>query len=561
VKAISATGLVATFNEAGVLDLADVHLARTLATLSGDDNPEVALAVALTMRAWRTGSPCLDISRADALGFDDRQDVAPQLTGLPWPDPDAWLTTLQASPLIGRPHDRRPLCLDGDLLYLRRTWEAQAGVVDALAARWRAEPPHGEPVGDDVVDSVLTQWTTVLTGGPGTGKTTAIARLLEAVSDRFTRVAVAASTGKAAARLSQALQNLPGAPRPSTLHALLGARGPGRPMEHGPENPLTADLVIVDELSMVSLPLMAACLRALRPTTRLLLVGDPGQLASVEAGAVLADLVGAGVTAGAATDAPLVHTLTHVYRHGGALARLSVAVAAGQVDDALTVVDAGAPAVTLIDRDAAGLTWADLPGVAAQVRATAAAARSAAESGDAVNGLRILDDHRLLCAHRAGPYGVATWARRVAELTAPAGQTPTSWWAGRAVLATARTPDLGVVSGDQGLAVATAAGLRLAFDDPSGVAPRLLPLTAVPGLATLDAMTVHKAQGSQYRAVTVILPPLDSPLLVRPLLYTAMTRASEKLTIVGTRAQLRAGLETTPTRASGLAAALRAACS
>ena len=561
-KAIAATGLLSDFAEAGVLGLPDVHLARTLTGLVRDAAPEVGLAIALTLRAWRTGSPCLDVTRADVLGIDD-EETTPDTAGLGWPEAGPWLDALRQSPLIGTGDDDRPLCLDGSLLYLRRTWLEQQQVVRSLAVRWAMAPPAppAGSTGDDVIDAVLNQWTCVLTGGPGTGKTHKVAELIEAVTDLagFAQIAVAAPTGKAAARLAQAMG--PGAPVPVTLHRLLGARGPGRGFRFGAGNPLPADLVIVDELSMVSLPLMAALLSALRPATRLLLVGDPGQLASVEAGAVLADLVAADVTATAHGNTPLVRMLTHVWRYGGALADLSSAAAVGDADRALGVLDRQDPAAILVDRDAAGVTWNDLPDVAGAIRATTQATRLQAEAGEGPAAVAALDGHRLLCAHRQGPYGVSVWARRVAELTTPPGRRADDWWAGKPVLATVTAPDLGVVSGDQGVAIATPDGLRLAFDSrgANGMTSALLPVDAVPSLATLDAMTVHKSQGSQFRAVTVVLPPLDSPLLIRPLLYTAMTRASEQLTVIGTREQLRQGLVTAPGRASGLAAALREA--
>ncbi|MCL2652584.1 MAG: exodeoxyribonuclease V subunit alpha, partial [Propionibacteriaceae bacterium] len=483
------------------------------------------------------------------------QEAAPDSAGLAWPDPDVWLEALRASRLIGGAGDNRPLCLDGDLLYLRRTWDDQARIVASLGARWQADPPSTPALtGDELTDAVLTQWVTVLTGGPGTGKTFSIAQVISRLKTMpgFATISVAAPTGKAAARLAQAIGE--DGPRPTTIHRLLGARGPGRGNRHTANSPLPADIVIIDELSMVSLPMMAGLLDALSPRTRLLLVGDPGQLASVEAGAVLADLVDADVTASAHSDAPLVRTLTKVHRYGGALADLSVAAARGDADAALSVLQRDDPALTLIEADAADVTWASLPDVAAMLTTTARATQQAASAGDSGAALEALDNHRLLCAHRHGPYGVATWARRVAELTTPVGRRPDDWWPGRAVLATVTAPDLGVVSGDQGVAIATDGGPRLVFE-PSG--PKLVP-TALPGLATLDAITVHKSQGSQFRAVTLVLPPLDSPLLIRPLIYTAMTRAREHLTIIGTTEQLRQGLTTSPHRASGLAAALRA---
>lgn len=563
--AVAATGSLRLFSEAGVLALPDVHLARTLATLSGDVRDDVALAVALTLRAWRTGSPCFDIAQPDILGADPDAEASPDVTGLTWPAAGDWLSHLRESPLVDDVQTdtangsggQRPLCLDGNLLYLRRTWDDQAVIVSALAKRWSSAPPVPPmaQTGQSVVDATMSRWTHIVTGGPGTGKTTAIGEVVRQLAPFF-KVAVAAPTGKATARLAQALG--PGVASPVTIHKLLGARGPGRGFTHNTANPLPADLVIVDELSMVSLPLMAALLAALRPHTRLLLVGDPGQLASVEAGAVLADLVEAGSTASRFSDEPLVQQLTHVYRHSGALADLAGAAARGDAEAALAVCDRGDDAVTLIDRDAAGLTWADLPGVASTIGLTAATARQAALAGDAAGALGALDGHRLLCAHRQGPYGVATWARQVAQLTTPAGVGQNDWWPGKAVLATATAPDIGVVSGAQGIALAGPSGVGLAFDSQtSDRTGGLLPVGAVPGLASLDAMTVHKAQGSEFSDVSVVLPPVDSPLLIRPLLYTAMTRARQRLTLIGTRQQLRTGLATAPQRTSGLAAQLR----
>jgi len=564
--AISATGQLASFSEAGVLGLADVHLASTLARLSGDATPDVALAAALTMRAWRTGSPCLDVTRADVLSADPDTETTPEVVGLDWPDPGAWLDHLRASPLVssaGSSEDSRPLVLDGHLLYLRNTWRSQSVVVGALAKRWVVAPPAppAGPTGDEVIDAVFTQWTSILTGGPGTGKTTAVARLVSQAEQlpEFRTIAMAAPTGKAAARLAQALEaaGIVSAARPTTLHRLLGSRGPGRGFRHDAANPLPADLVIVDEVSMVSLPLMASLLKALRPTARLLLVGDPAQLASVEAGSVLADLVAADVAASAHGDTPLVTRLTHVYRHQGPLAALSAAVAAGDVDGALAAVERSSGVIDLVGRDAASVTWADLPDAAAAIRQAAQVTRQAADRGDSATALASLDAHRLLCAHRLGPYGVALWARQVSALATPPGCRTDDWWPGKAVLATATTPDIGVVSGDQGVAIDTPDGLRLVFDDPSETT-RQLSLNAVPGLATLDAITVHKAQGSEFDAVTVVLPPTDSPLSIRPLLYTAMTRARHRLTLIGTTDQLRHALATPSNRTSGLAEALRA---
>ena len=574
--ALGATGLLRSANRADVLTAADVHVAARLAQLAGETDDRVRLAVAMAVRGVRNGSVCIDLDQAaQTLHLADPAG--------PWPEVAVWREVVLASALVG---PGRPLRWEFGLLYLDRYRAQEQQVRDDLLARHAQPPPVVDPAalagGLDrlfadrdagqrrAAELAATGWTTVIGGGPGTGKTTTVARilaLLMAQPGPPPRVAMAAPTGKAAARLQEAVQaqalELPAADRydlpgltASTLHRLLGWR-PGRSQRfrHDRENRLPFDVIVVDETSMVSLTMMARLLEAVRPDARLILVGDPDQLASVEAGAVLADLV-AGLTAlddGSGPTGSGVALLRHTWRFGGAIAELAAAVRAGDADEALAVLRRPGEEVELIapenvDGGPAPIELAVRP----DVLAAAAAVRAAADAGDATAALRRLDGHRLLCAHRTGPRGVREWTWRieswlVAEDLMPAYR---QWYSGRPVLVTANDYTLRLFNGDVGVTVWTGDELRVAFGQQGGItdfAPGRLA-----DVQTVHAMTVHRSQGSQFDHVTVVLPEQDSPLSTRELLYTALTRAQTRVRLVGTEDEVRAAIGRPAARASGL---------
>ncbi|MEZ0577247.1 exodeoxyribonuclease V subunit alpha [Nocardioides sp. MH1] len=558
--ATGAEGLLATFNQAGLLTSADVHAARRVCALAGEGDPEVALAVALTVRAARHGSVCVDLA-ALAAG-----EGAEELT---WPDPSGWQQSIASSTLATSGVLRQ----EGELLYLDRFWREEGQVRDDLLTRVTAPPP----VVDDGLDTealrlfpegyeeqraaalaAAHQWTTVLTGGPGTGKTTTVAgllALLAAQSDRPLRIALTAPTGKASARLQQAVEEAQAEARfapedrarlsgtsSSTLHRLLGwTPGSRNRFRHHRRNKLPHDVVVVDETSMVSLTMMARLLEAVRPDARLVLVGDADQLASVEAGAVLADLV-----QGLADRAPgAVTGLRTTHRYGESIGALAEALRRGDPDGVLECLTTGDDRVGLVD----AVTGAEA--LRARLRDHALAVRSAALAGDAEAALAAMDAHRLLCAHRDGPYGVAHWNRLTERLVAE--HDPSvyqEWYAGRPILVTANDYGLGLFNGDTGVVVREGDRLRGVI---AGVRSHLWLATARLGaVETLHAMTIHKSQGSQVAEVTLLLPPADSPLLTRELFYTAVTRAKERVRVVGTAESVVAAVERRAQRASGL---------
>ena len=533
--AVGASGLLQTFNEAGVLDVSDVRVADRICFLGKESDERVALAVALLVRGLRGGSVCIELGTiASDIGVDD----------VPWPEPAGWLAAVRDSALLGQVlhlYDER-------LLYLDRYWREEKQVCDDLLALQVSKPTGDMPASErlfpagfeeqrEAAEIALAQAVTVLTGGPGTGKTTTVARLLALLAEQAQlagaprpRIALAAPTGKAAARLQEAVQlevaELDAADRARlgelqamTLHRLLGSRpDTSSRFRHNRGNRLPHDVIVVDETSMVSLTMMARLLEAVRPDARLILVGDADQLASVEAGAVLADLVD-GISA--RTDMR-VATLKTSHRFGEAIGLLAEAIRVGDADRALALLHSGGEHIEFIEADDASdaLRSVLLP--------HALRLREAALYGADDVALATLDEHRLLCAHREGPYGVRHWNRQVEQwLSEETGQPPWSeWYPGRPLLVTANDYGLRIYNGDTGVVVARADGLRAVIAGAGG--PLDFATSRLSDVETMHAMTIHKSQGSQADEVTVLMPTEDSRLLTRELFYTAVTRAKRQ---------------------------------
>ncbi|MFC8193224.1 AAA family ATPase, partial [Cellulomonas sp. NPDC057328] len=466
--------LLGAFARVGVLTGADVHVAERLGVLTGEDDERVHLAAALAVRAVRTGSVCVTLADApgtvDVADPDDvhawtvgapvgtygggtsgggtaraTPDLLDTVAALPWPDLRAWTDAVRRSPMVADgptgPADRPVRWVDGRV-YLDRHWRDEQLVRHEVDARLATPLPADDDAvrravaarfpraGDDrqrvAAATAAVSRLTVLTGGPGTGKTTTVARLVAVLRDVHgadLRVALAAPTGKAAARLQEAVDaeltalaagSGGAAPPPlhaSTLHRLLGSRpGGGTRFRHDRTHRLPHDVVVVDEASMVSLPLLARLLEALRPDARLVLVGDPDQLASVEVGAVLGDLVAREPAAdalparlravlpalAAAEDrdaiAPRagVVRLTVPHRFGTQLGALADAVRAGRADDVVTLLRAGGEHVAFVETAAEAPSADELADVRADEAATGLARAAAARAGDAAGAREAL---------------------------------------------------------------------------------------------------------------------------------------------------------------------------
>ncbi|WP_380166973.1 exodeoxyribonuclease V subunit alpha [Jannaschia sp. R86511] len=633
-RALRATGLLRTFNDAGVLSAADVHVATRLGVLLGESDETVLLAAGLTVRSTRGGSVVLDLATAaDAVAPDvDETDpaTAPDVHDLPWPATAAWVAACAGSPLTTGPD--APLALRGSRLWLSRYDQQEQQVVDELRRRTadtpddldldllragldRLFPRPGDA--DQRLGAAVCALSrvSVLAGGPGTGKTTTVSRLLALLREQApgARIALAAPTGKAAARLEEAVRSSTagfaddadrqrlGTLAGVTLHRLLGWQPGSRSrFRHHRGNRLPFEVVVVDEASMVPLTMMARLLEALRDGTRLVLVGDPDQLASVEAGAVLGDLVdrpglgrrtercvaaldrvapGHGSVPTPSTPAARLRdgiaalTVNHRFAAGSAIGALSDAVRRGDHDGATALLQAGGDGVELLEvADDAPLTETLLEPVRLDVRAWGEQMLRAALAGDARTALRALDRHRLLCAHRRGPRGVQHWewlaARWLADLdrtgssgrdgtggpTAAAGRPRgDGLLVGQPLLVTTNDYEVGLFNGDTGLVVAGPDGTgapRAVF--ARGGEPTSVPLVRLGAVRAVHAMTVHRSQGSQFDRVTVVLPTADSPLATRETLYTAITRAVSQVRVIGSAEAFAAAVARPAARATGL---------
>jgi len=564
--ATGAGGLLATFNEAGLLTSSDVHVASRIGALGGESDERMLLAVALAVRAVRRGSVCLDLASVAA--------TAPEL---PWPG--RW--PVADSPLVHAGVVR----FEHGLLYLDRYHRLERQVHDDLAARLALAPPtvdeqrleaalarlgggHFSPEQRDAVVAAVRRRTTILTGGPGTGKTTTVARLLALLADQAwggLSIALAAPTGKAATRLQEAVAaelaavatSWPEAPMlvgrldGLTLHRLLGWRPDNATrFRHDRANRLKYDVVVVDESSMVELTMMGRLLEALRPDSRLVLVGDPQQLTSVGAGAVLSDLV-AGYEG--RPDSPVAQLSTN-FRSEEDIKSLAGALRSGDPDEVVRVLRAPSEQVSWIESsDEAEIEAALRPDSIAAARAVWAAARDE----DPAAALAELDRYRLLCAHREGPYGVRRWNHLVERWLAEEPDVDAheilyggEWYVGRPLLVTSNDYALDVYNGESGVVVRQDQRRRVFI----GGSERLKEFAPgrLEAVETMHAMTIHKSQGSQADRVSVLLPDEGSRLLTRELFYTAVTRARHHVRVVGSEAAVRAAVATRAQRATGL---------
>ena len=611
--ATGATELLEPFNAIGVLAAADVHVGQRLCALAGEADPTVVLAVALAVRGPRLGHVFTDLATISATATVD-SDEPVDLAALPWPDPAAWRTAVAASPVAGTAvDDGRPLRLVGSALYLDRYWQEEVRLAGDLRAFADAAPEavdeavlrvgldrlfRGEADHSQRLAAAAPVLLAVVLGVRGTRMGNLLSALESLLApptvDSAEPVALAAPTGKAAARLQEAVHaeaarlDVPDPIRQallaleaSTLHRLLGWRpGSHSRFRHHRANRLPHDVVFVDETSMVSLSLMTKLVEAVRPDARLILVGDPAQLTSVEAGAVLGDVVGPAVTGlrmraparaalAAAAGEPVaaeepppgvavgdgIVVLDRVHRYGGDIARLAAAVRAGDADDAVALLDATPDnAVLWLPYDAASAAPGDLAPLRELAVATGAAIRAAAARGDAATALDALRRFRLLCAHRRGPHGARTWMAQVETWLAgavPDFASEGPWYVGRPLLVTENDYPLRLYNGDTGVVVQTEPGRVAAAFDRGGDILAFAP-ARVGAVDTLNAMTVHKAQGSQFATSAILLPEPTSPILSRELLYTAITRAQERVVLIGTEAAVRAAVQRPVARASGL---------
>ena len=611
------------FIKAEVFTATEVHAAQriTNAVFSTTSTTNAAfidyLSVAIAVWAPVNGHVCIDLENVrqqvrDELG-SAREDFDQKLQDeLDWPSLVEWHQHLANNPLVFIPEPNnidhvdhtKPLVLFGNMLYLTRQWADEGIVAIALRTRLTATPTSLPAQATTWVEAVfgkgsvdyqaqavikaLTHNTTVLLGGPGTGKTYTIAGMLHAFYSEHAanntagninplRVAIAAPTAKAARQvttsvgLSLALQHFPQThadlissvtKTSSTIHRLLGwSPGNRGRFAHHAQNFLPYDIVIIDEVSMVSLPLMARLLEALAPTTKLVLVGDPQQLKSVEAGAVLPDIAslhGDGTY-------PITKLLINrrqadekdpnkVNDIGQLATNISVAdLSQKAADDVLQFIKKNTNEITFIALPDASADPSKSTQVLAQLHTHLQGYRDAlkdAKLGNAQEALDALASVRVLCGHRKGPYGVSAWNNLVAKTI---GVSTTRGAVGQPLLNTRNDLRTGLVNGDTGIVVRTPSGHKVVFSTQD----KEFEPSALEDIEVAFATTIHKSQGSEYNTVIVVVPPVDSPLLRRELLYTAVTRARKHLVLIASEDAITKAVMSTINRASGLAARVR----
>jgi len=479
------------------------------------------------------------------------------------------------------PRSARPLVYDeGGRLYLARYYDHEVRLAREVARLLGRRAPSSWQVplrltaGLDAdqartLDAALAGGLTVVSGGPGTGKTSTVVRILAALLERtqelrgqLPRVLLLAPTGKAAVRLSGAIvaakQRLDAPPdvllalpeQGSTIHRALGVLPRSRTrFRHGSEVKLDADIVVVDEASMVDLALMRHLFEALPESASLLLLGDRDQLSSVDAGNVLAELCDA-LDAHPETARGALCQLTHSHRFdAGALTELAQVARGGDVVRLREVLAGGGDSARLTSPGADDAVVREL---------SMRAFRDILAAPNVAMALGRLGAFRVLCAHRTGPFGVvglnaAIVAQLVAARLVPAGA---EYFHGRPILITETDPVLELMNGDVGLVWQTPGEAPAVYFERTGRDPLVIAPAHLPGHETAFAMTIHKSQGSEFEHVAVVLPPAESPLASRELLYTAITRARRRVTLVGDAVALEVGLSRQVQRASGLSAAI-----
>ncbi|MES2536827.1 MAG: exodeoxyribonuclease V subunit alpha [Pseudomonadota bacterium] len=640
------TTLFTTFDtlvEEGLLRRLGVAFARFITSIAPTPVPLIVSCALLSELEGR-GHSCLKLDELAAdpctmLGWTDEQWHMLQAAAGPLPESVAdWTKALAACKQVWVAGDAdlsQPLVLDQDRLYLRRYWRHETLVARAVGERAAQQPavnaervrewldrlfePNEKDQGPDwqkIACAVAVRSTfSIITGGPGTGKTYTVARLLAllfALADDplRLRIALAAPTGKAAARLKQSIDDALGGlaikvgdalpladltarmPAACTLHSLLGARPDTRALRHHAGNPLEVDVLIVDEASMIHLEMMAALLDALPPTTMVILLGDKDQLASVEAGAVLGDLCfGAEVGSYAEQTAHYVLQASgetmpvEMVTGGDVLAQQTVMLRKsrrfsgpiGVLAHAVNTGNAAVSALCLRSGEDQILQWMEhaQPEKLLQI---AINGRPGAEGGyrdylqllkqnplpcDAQmyeawvhRVLKAFDAFRILCAVREGEWGVAGINQAIEQRIEKEGyiRHRGEWYIGRPVMVTRNDYGIGVFNGDIGITLPDplrADSLRVFF--LHGDAVRSVLATRLANVDTTYAMTVHKVQGSEFLHVVMVLPHEAGPVVARELVYTGITRARERFTLVTpVAAVLEQAIVRKTKRASGL---------
>jgi exodeoxyribonuclease V alpha subunit len=546
----------------------------------------LAFASLLVSNLSAQGHICVDLAHYAQQKFPADAEQA-----LSCPSLASWLNALQNCPVVGKAGDYQPLILDGQRLYLYRYWQYEQQLLNAILQRLQHSSSHD--FNPDSLERLFPQATAndlqkhaaqvalqnnfcIISGGAGTGKTTTVAKilalLLEQAASKSEKsslsIALAAPTGKAATRLKETLAraNLDcsdaikaAMPQQTyTLHRLLGAIPDTPHFRHNADNPLLYDVVVIDEASMVDLALMAKLLNALLPTTRLILLGDKDQLASVEIGSVLGDIcAGAQLPASTPTaqrlqDSIVLLTTSHRFTADSGIGAVAEAVKQGNADLALQHLHS----------EQANLSWRTLPDNSLLLlnflkESLLAGFQQYLRAETPEQALQALDEFRVLSALRRGRYGVENLNRLIEQLFNEQALINLSfrWYHRRPILITCNDYNLNLFNGDVGVIFWEQNEIKAFFRTEDNSLRSFYP-NRLPEHETVYAMTIHKSQGSEFENILLLLPDQDSPLLTRELIYTGITRAKQTVEVCGKESIFRKAVQQRIQRNSGLKAAL-----
>ncbi len=593
----------------------DIHFARFMKRLAGLSSQDLYFASALVSMATGEGHVCLNLADMAEKSFvidtcvDSEEYTAPPL--------EQWEEILLSSNVAGRPGDYMPLVIDDShRLYLYRYWEYERVLADSISMRASGTVKdidfnklrEGISLLFPSTGDRETNWQRIaafvsvmkrlciITGGPGTGKSTVIAKVLALIlmQNKNVRIGLAAPTGKAAVRMEQAIRHVKEdlcvpdtikdaiLSRTNTVHRLLGSISGSPYFQHNTENPLDLDILVLDEASMVDLPLMSKLVQAIPTKCRFIILGDKDQLASVEPGSVLGDMCGGKTEPGFSDDlcraysqitgdkmpvarsrpdmpsiGDCVVELRKTYRFGpeSGIGYVSRLIKDGQGKSSIDV---------LKDKHHTDVNWKPLPvpdrlPIELKTRIVNGY-RQLAEASDPIEALKQLEHFTILCALRQGPYGVLAINRIAEEILYSEGliDKKGGWYHGRPVMITKNDYNIGLFNGDIGIVFSDHEGNSDlgAFFMMSDGSVRKIPVSRLPVHETVYAITVHKSQGSEFDRVVLILPDRFSPVITRELIYTAITRSKGYLEIWGNEHCFVEGVKGRIKRVSGLRDAL-----
>ena len=594
--------------EAGDLQDIDLELCRFLDDRSSDASEKVLLAACLVSYLYRQGDVCLQLPKyAGSVLFEESR----LNETMEAPEQEIWLQALRESSLVGSPGEFKPLILDeSDRLYMHKLWHYEHSLAQQLINRSkhtdeqinyqlltdgleRLFPGEAAPINWQQVAaaSAVRNKLSVISGGPGTGKTSTVVRilalLLEQERDRGTEptIALTAPTGKAAARLKESIvaakeqldtdEEIRAAipDEAMTIHQLLGARRHSAAFKHDADNPVPYDLIVVDEASMVDQALMSKLTTALLDNSRLILLGDKDQLASVEAGSVLGDICGVeenrfspgmadeltdvGITIPSSTITSNPHLLTdnitlltksYRFAEDSGIARLAKTVNKGQHEQSIKILQSP-------DFSDVSLLTADSREKLKNLLSERIVPyfRSIQNSSSPEEALDAFNKFQILSAHRRGPWGIESLNKMVQQLLQQQGLISKyqQWYPGKPVIVNVNNYRLGLHNGDIGICMPDEEGNpQIHFRQDNSI--QTIAPGRLPDHNNAYALTVHKSQGSEFDRILLVLPDKPSKVLSRELVYTAITRARTTIEVLGPKDVLSESIKSKIVRSSGL---------